>query len=86
MKLKLDENLGVRGKEVLLAEGHDTATVVEQGYQAATDDQLAGLRRRGTRSRHARSGFCESIEVSAGEYGRNRSFAAARKTVASVVA
>lgn len=36
MKLKLDENLGLRGKAILVGAGHDVCTVVEQslvGYE-----------------------------------------------------
>jgi predicted nuclease of predicted toxin-antitoxin system len=41
MKLKLDENLGTRGRELLVAAGHDVCTVPEQDLCAATDEQLA---------------------------------------------
>jgi len=41
MKLKLDENLGLRGREVLVAAGHDVCTVPEQNLCAATDEQVA---------------------------------------------
>ena len=41
MKLKLDENLGQRGKEVLAAAGHDVCTVPEQELCAATDTEAA---------------------------------------------
>jgi predicted nuclease of predicted toxin-antitoxin system len=39
--LKLDENLGQRGRALLLAEGHDVATVLEQQLSGATDIELA---------------------------------------------
>ena len=40
MKLKLDENLGVRGRKILAAAGHDVSTVSQQGMQSATDVEL----------------------------------------------
>lgn len=40
MKLKLDENLGARGVEVLSQAGHDVLTVAEQGLCSTTDRTL----------------------------------------------
>jgi predicted nuclease of predicted toxin-antitoxin system len=40
VKLKLDENIGQRGAELLRAGGHDIATVVEQGLQGTSDERL----------------------------------------------
>ena len=37
MKLKLDENIGQRGKGLLVEAGHDVATVLEQNLQSAPD-------------------------------------------------
>lgn len=41
MKLKLDENLGLRGRELLAAAGHDVCTVAEQDLCSATDEQVS---------------------------------------------
>ncbi len=40
MKLKLDENLGLRGKAILVAAGHDVCTVVEQSLAGYEDRAL----------------------------------------------
>ncbi len=40
MRFKLDENLGVIGRDLLVAEGHDVSTVYEQGLTGASDDAL----------------------------------------------
>lgn len=40
MKLKLDENIGLRGLELMRASGHDVRTVREQELSGATDDEL----------------------------------------------
>ena len=41
MKLKLDENLGIRGLEILTRGGHDVCSVPMQGLTSASDDELA---------------------------------------------
>lgn len=40
MKLKLDENLGQRGRDVLLQAGHHVVTVGEQGMTSSPDAAL----------------------------------------------
>ena len=40
MKLKLDENLGDRGRLILEDAGHDVRTVPEQGLTSAIDEKL----------------------------------------------
>jgi len=41
MKLKLDENLGLRGQDLLSAAGHDVCSVPAQNLSSATDEQVA---------------------------------------------
>lgn len=40
MKLKLDENLGERGRQVLSAAGHEVCTVAVQKLEGAADAEL----------------------------------------------
>ena len=40
MKIKLDENIGKRGLELLRLEGHDALSVYDQGLSGADDDRL----------------------------------------------
>jgi predicted nuclease of predicted toxin-antitoxin system len=41
MRIKLDENLGLRARDLLAAAGHDVCTVVQQELCSATDAELA---------------------------------------------
>jgi hypothetical protein len=43
VKLKLDENIGRRGVEMLVRAGHDVATVFGQGVSGITDEGLFRL-------------------------------------------
>ena len=43
MMIKLDENLGIRGKEILTDAGFDVTTVPEQNLSSASDDDLIKL-------------------------------------------
>ena len=40
MRIKLDENLGNPGAEILRAAGYSVTTVVEEGLSSASDDRL----------------------------------------------
>ena len=46
MKIKLDENLGARGQQLLAAAGHDVCTVPAQTLTAAEDRHLIEVCRR----------------------------------------
>lgn len=46
MKIKLDENLGARGQQLLAAAGHDVCTVPAQALTAAEDRHLIEVCRR----------------------------------------
>ena len=40
MKIKLDENIGTRGSEVLAEQGHDVSTVRDQGLSGSPDETI----------------------------------------------
>lgn len=46
MKLKLDENIGTRGRELLEARGHDVATIWDQNLASADDPEVIAVCRR----------------------------------------
>jgi predicted nuclease of predicted toxin-antitoxin system len=43
VKLKLDENIGLRGAELLRSAGHDVVTVRDQALEGSPDAQLFGI-------------------------------------------
>jgi len=43
VKIKLDENIGRRGQDLLKASGHDVMTVWDQGLRGATDEELFAI-------------------------------------------
>jgi hypothetical protein len=43
VKIKLDENIGARGREALTSAGHDVATVHEERLGSATDETLIAI-------------------------------------------
>lgn len=40
MKIKLDENIGSRGTELLAERGHDVSTVRDQGLSGSSDEKI----------------------------------------------
>ena len=40
MNFKLDQNIGRRGVELLIAAGHDVTTVRDQGLEGSSDEEL----------------------------------------------
>jgi predicted nuclease of predicted toxin-antitoxin system len=41
MKIKLDENIDLRAKDILTLEGHEVVTVAEEGLIGAPDEDIA---------------------------------------------
>ncbi|MDT7898377.1 MAG: DUF5615 family PIN-like protein [Armatimonadota bacterium] len=43
MKIKLDENIDLRAKDILILEGHEVVTVAEEGLMGAPDEDIARI-------------------------------------------
>ncbi|SRR5260370_11356431 len=43
MQVKLDENLGERGRQIFARAGHDVVTVAQQGLAGAPDNQVISV-------------------------------------------
>jgi len=41
MKIKLDENIDLRAKDILTLKGHEVVTVTEEGLKGAPDEEIA---------------------------------------------
>ena len=63
--IKLDENLGNRGQELLKQDGHDVSTVAQQSLEGTGDEALIEVCRVEPLFGDSRSGFLESYSVPA---------------------
>lgn len=69
MNLKLDENLGARGAELLRAAGHDVSTVVEQQLCGTPDaDLIEYCRREGRAIVTLDLGFANPLQFRPSEF------------------
>ena len=65
MRIKLDENLDPRAKEILINGGHEVASVEDQGLKGRADADIARVVREETQmSDHPRSGLFQRIGIS----------------------
>lgn len=72
MKLKLDENIGRRGVELLVQAGHDAATVFSQGVNGINDEGvIQALPRRRPLPCNSGFGFCQSPALPANRVCRD---------------